>query len=94
MQFALLEALLRITICAKEMSFPAGQDMMYGKHRHHQNIVLIEDDLQQTGNSKSFEISGKLATNGKKKTLQPLRLQGFADKVIISWRAINKVQYD
>jgi hypothetical protein len=27
-----------------------------------------------------------LATNGKKKTLQPLRLQGFVDKVIIAWR--------
>ena len=30
--------------------------------------------------------SDKSATNGKKKTLQPLRLQGFVDKVIISWR--------
>jgi hypothetical protein len=26
------------------------------------------------------------ATNCKKKTLQPLRLQGFVDKVIIAWR--------
>jgi len=27
-----------------------------------------------------------ITTNGKKQTLQPLRLQGFVDKVIISWR--------